>query len=251
MSADSSPLISTVPENELFIQVSRKADNYTTGVYYQLESTASKLYYFKPRYGSIDPEQESYVYVFLLPFDLEYPANRNHELIVQSMLAGNEKEEDLPQLFEHTNPAQIRTRRVKCIPYEYEILAIEPNHELLFEGSFDLPFSSNISLYNGSDSHLYFDVQTSSTDLSVFPSEGAVNKFDSKDLIVIRKPLSSSHTNDNTDTITIRESTSSDMFVQDSVLTKLTTIKCVYTTPKTTPSTGDCQRSISDLRNVD
>ncbi|CAH8497757.1 unnamed protein product [Dicrocoelium dendriticum] len=169
------------------------------------------------------------------------------------MLAENEKEKDLPQLFEHTNEAQIRTHRVKCLPYECGRLAIEPNHELLFEGSFALPFSSNISLHNPNFFCLYFDVQTSSTNLTVFPTKGAVKQYDSLDLIVIRKPLCLTDTNTNTDTITLRVCISTDSYLLENFPSQayFTTIKCVYNTPKTTSSVTDCQRSISDLRNVD
>ncbi|CAI2737654.1 unnamed protein product [Dicrocoelium dendriticum] len=168
------------------------------------------------------------------------------------MLGKIEKEEDYPQLFENTKKAQILTHRVKCIPYECGTLAIEQYQELLFEGPFQLPFSSNISLHNFNYDTLYFKVETSTTNLSVFPRKGAVNENGSTNLIVIRKPLTLTASNAINETITIWESTSNDALGQGYPgQTKLTTIKCVYNTPKTTSSITDCQRSVSDLRNVD
>ncbi|CAI2737166.1 unnamed protein product, partial [Dicrocoelium dendriticum] len=133
-----------------------------------------------------------------------------------------------------------------CIPYECGTLAIEQNHELLFEGSLHSPFSLNISLHNFNYDTLYFKVETSTTNLSVFPRNGAVNENDSTDLIVIRKPLTLTDPNAINETITIWESTSNDILERYPVQRKYTEIKCVYNTPKTTSSVTDCQRSLLD-----
>ncbi|CAI2737060.1 unnamed protein product [Dicrocoelium dendriticum] len=49
------------------------------------------------------------------------------------MLVEGENEEDLRQLWERYKQAEILTQNIKCIPWVRGELALEPNHELVFE----------------------------------------------------------------------------------------------------------------------
>ncbi|CAI2737051.1 unnamed protein product [Dicrocoelium dendriticum] len=149
------------------------------------------------------------------------------------MIAESAEQEDLRQVWEHANEANIIKHKIKCIPWVHGELAVDPSHDLLFEGPFDLPFSSKICLANLSEYRVHFDARSSSTCLSVFPCDGTINPCETKDLIVIRKPFKSTDTAKNTDTIIIREAMCPDGY---KVLhfQKTTTIKCVYNTLYTT-----------------
>ncbi|CAI2737096.1 unnamed protein product, partial [Dicrocoelium dendriticum] len=225
-------------------------------VHYKLESTEPALYYFKPRYGCIDAQQNTRFTVFLLPFDFYHPENRKHEIIVQSMLVEGENEEDLRQLWERSKQAEVLTQNIKCIPWVRGELAMEPNHELVFEGSFDLPFSSSIYLTNPSSDYMRFDIRTSSAYISVFPHEGTIKSRNKKELLVIRKPLQSGDTHTTTDTITLQsavlldESWGHDMKDWPAVPKKYATIKCVYNTPKTSFSVPELKPLTNALQDV-
>ncbi|CAI2737052.1 unnamed protein product [Dicrocoelium dendriticum] len=136
------------------------------------------------------------------------------------MIAESAEQEDLRQVWEHANEANIIKHKIKCIPWVHGELAVDPSHDLLFE--------ANLSEYR-----VHFDARSSSTCLSVFPCDGTINPCETKDLIVIRKPFKSTDTAKNTDTIIIREAMCPDGY---KVLhfQKTTTIKCVYNTLYTT-----------------
>ncbi|CAH8502965.1 unnamed protein product [Dicrocoelium dendriticum] len=142
------------------------------------------------------------------------------------------------------------THKVKCIPWVHGELVIQPNHDLIFEGSFDLPFSSNICLTNPSGCWMKFTIETSSTHMSVFPSNGDIAPGNMEDLLVIQKPLKSIGAIENPDIITVWEASYVDLLV-NKMWKKSTKINCVYIKSKTESSVNDFQQTRKDLQDVD
>ncbi|CAI2738526.1 unnamed protein product [Dicrocoelium dendriticum] len=271
MLTDDSFSLSITPKDVLYLRLHRRTDSGVAGgnavidlhnegkckLHYKLESNVPELYYFKPRYGCLDPGQEAKVIVYSLSYDLPHPSTGKQEILVRSMIAKNAKDEGLSQLWENTNPTQIRTHRLKCIPFENGELFMEPNRELMFEGPFDLPFSSTIHLTNRSIDCIQFDTLTSSTDLVVFPPDGFIWPYNEMDLIVIRKPLKAGDNNATSESIKIQTA----MFPIDrpqptwemwsAAPKKETIIKCVYNTRETSPSVTDFQAMKNALQAVE
>ncbi|CAI2737221.1 unnamed protein product [Dicrocoelium dendriticum] len=254
MSTDNIPLLSVRPEEELFIEIPRDTGGATATVllknignselYYKLESSEPQLYYFQPSYGSLGGHQRCKVDVFLLSFSVYPPENKNHELMIHSMLADSEKNEDVHQLLECINPSKIRTQRLKCIPWVRGIPVIEPKDELVFEGSFTQPFSSKIWLFNPSQDYVKFNTKSTSYNLTIFPKDGTIHQNSKRELLVIRKALQTCGIIPTNDTITIHTA----VYFKNSrsePRRRNAKIKCVYNVSKTASSVTDT-KSVSD-----
>ncbi|CAI2737022.1 unnamed protein product [Dicrocoelium dendriticum] len=256
MSAEDSFSLSVTPKDVLYIMFYRRADSRVSGgnaviqlhndgkckLHYKLESNLPELYYFQPRYDCLIPGQHANIVVYSLSYHLSHPSNGKQEILVRSMKAKNAEEECLSQLWQNANESQMRTHKLKCIPFVDGDVVIEPNSELVFDGPYALPFSSEILLTNTSTDSVYFDTLTSSTNLTVFPPEDTIWPKQYFVLLVIRKPMEAATAIATSDTITIRTA----MFPFDKMRPtremwsaapkKDTIIKCVYKTPETSPS---------------
>lgn len=83
-------------------------------VLYKIKTTAPKKYCVRPNCGILEPSKTVEVAVILQPFSYDPSEKYKHKFMIQTMIAPDEGDINLEQIWREVNPNQLMDTKLKC-----------------------------------------------------------------------------------------------------------------------------------------
>ncbi|KAF8560515.1 hypothetical protein P879_06994 [Paragonimus westermani] len=169
-----------------YIQLHNPQDH---AVCFKVKTTVPKRYCVRPSSGVLQAKERLTVAVMLQPFNYDPLEKTKHKFMIQSMLLPDGDHPSLDLLWKEADSDKMIDLKLICVLRMPGELAVEPSHDLVFEGPFTKPVSSTVTLTNPSRDPIFFKIQASSPKLSATPGSGVVNPNETTEVLVKVKPL--------------------------------------------------------------